>query len=136
MGNPLEKLWKDRCTVYQQIKSTNPKTKLTEFIETETIKDQPCKLSFETLSTTGGDAVAIVSQSVNSFFLLKLKFRLVAKLLSSGFIQRNKHLYMQEVVRLVCLPIIKKFHLFLLGVCIMARWGRCDIRNCNNSTTE
>ena len=85
MGNPLEKLWKDRCTVYQQIKSTNPKTKLTEFIETETIKDQPCKLSFETLSTTGGDAVAIVSQSVKLFLSSKIEIPTGCKIVVKRF---------------------------------------------------
>ena len=29
----LERLWKDRCTVYHRVKVTDPKTKLTDFDE-------------------------------------------------------------------------------------------------------
>ncbi len=67
MGNPLERLWKDRCTIYQQLKSTDPQTKLTGFVEVETITDQPCKLSFETITTTNGDHVDTIAQNVKLF---------------------------------------------------------------------
>ena len=60
----LERLWKDRCTVYHRVKVTDPKTKLTDFDEKPLLQDQPCKLSFETLNSTDGDHVATVAQSV------------------------------------------------------------------------
>ena len=63
----LERLWKDRCTVYHRVKVTDPKTKLTDFDEKPLLQDQPCKLSFETLNSTNGDHVATVAQSVKLF---------------------------------------------------------------------
>lgn len=63
----LEKLWKDRCTIIQRVEATDPDTKLTDFEEKPLLQDQPCKLSFETLTSTEGDAVAMVSQSVKLF---------------------------------------------------------------------
>lgn len=63
----LERLWKDRCTVYHRVKVTDPKTKLTDFEEKPLFQDQPCKLSFETLNSTDGDHVATVAQSVKLF---------------------------------------------------------------------
>lgn len=63
----LERLWKDRCTVYHRVKVTDPKTKLTDFEEKPLLQDQPCKLSFETLNSTDGDHAATVAQSVKLF---------------------------------------------------------------------
>lgn len=63
----LERLWKDRCTVYHRVKVTDPKTKLTDFDEKPLLQDQSCKLSFETLNSTDGDHVATVAQSVKLF---------------------------------------------------------------------
>ena len=63
----LEKLWKDRCTVIQRVEVTNPDTKLTDFEEKPLLQDQPCKLSFETLTSTEGDPVATTAQAVKLF---------------------------------------------------------------------
>ena len=63
----LERLWKDRCTIYTQEKVKDPTTKLTDFEEKPLLQDQPCKLSFETLTSSTGDPVATVSQSVKLF---------------------------------------------------------------------
>ena len=63
----LERLWKDRCTIIQKMKVTDPTTKLTDFEELPLLTDQPCKLSFETLSSNGGNHVATVAQAVKLF---------------------------------------------------------------------
>lgn len=63
----LERLWKDRCTVYKREKVKDPTTKLTDFVETPLLQDQPCKLSFETLTSSSGDPVAAISQTVKLF---------------------------------------------------------------------
>ena len=63
----LERLWKDRCTIYTQEKVKDPTTKLTDFEEKPLLQDQPCKLSFETLTSSTGDPVAAVSQAVKLF---------------------------------------------------------------------
>ena len=42
-------------------------THLTDFEEMPLLQDQPCKLSFETVTSTGGDSVATVTQNVKLF---------------------------------------------------------------------
>lgn len=68
----LERLWKDRCSVVIRDEVTDPVTKLTGFVEIVKIQDQPCKLSFETLTSTNGDGTAAVAQSVKVFFAPEL----------------------------------------------------------------
>lgn len=63
----LERLWRDRCSVFIQTEVTDPSTHLTDFEETPLLQNQPCKLSFETLSATSGDEAPIVAQSVKLF---------------------------------------------------------------------
>lgn len=63
----LERLWKDRCTVIQREKVTDPDTKLTGFQDAPLLENQPCKLSFETLAAADGEPVAAVSQTVKLF---------------------------------------------------------------------
>jgi hypothetical protein len=63
----LERLWKDRCFVFHQEKVTDPDTKLTGFQEQPLLEDLPCKLSFETLTSTDGDHVAAKFQNVKLF---------------------------------------------------------------------
>lgn len=63
----LERLWKDRCTISQRVKVIDPDTKLTRFTESTLLEDQPCKLSFETLSVADGSPVAAVSQGAKLF---------------------------------------------------------------------
>lgn len=63
----LERLWKDRCSIFHMEEVTDPNTHLTDFEETPLLQDQPCKLSFETLTSTSGDELPIVAQSVKLF---------------------------------------------------------------------
>ncbi len=63
----LERMWKDRCTVYIRAEVTDPDTNLTDFQETPLFENQPCKLSFETLSATDENHVATVAQGVKLF---------------------------------------------------------------------
>ena len=63
----LERMWKDRCTVIQRVKVTDPDTKLTDFSETPLLENQPCKLSFEKLTSTDGENVAAKFQNVKLF---------------------------------------------------------------------
>lgn len=65
--NALEKLWKDVCTVVIRKELTDPRTKLTGFEETTLLQDQPCKLSFEALSSGGGDELPTAAQAVKLF---------------------------------------------------------------------
>ena len=71
MVNPhrkaLERMWKDRCSIYVQTEKTDPNTNLTDFQETPLFEDQPCKLSFETLTVTNGEHTAAKPQTVKLF---------------------------------------------------------------------
>lgn len=63
----LERLWKDRCSIFVQKQVTDSDTHLTDFEETPLLQNQPCKLSFETLTSTSGDELPTVAQSVKLF---------------------------------------------------------------------
>lgn len=71
MVNPhrkaLERMWKDRCSIYVQTEKTDPNTNLTDFQETPLFEDQPCKLSFEKLTSTDENHVTTVAQVVKLF---------------------------------------------------------------------
>lgn len=58
----LERMYQGRATVieYQKVKD---EWGMTNFQEVTVLEDQPCKLSFETLTSSTGDPVATVSQS-------------------------------------------------------------------------
>lgn len=62
----LERMYQGRATVieYQKVKDEYG---MTNFQEVTVLEDQPCKLSFETLTSSNGDPVATVSQSVKLF---------------------------------------------------------------------
>ena len=63
----LERLWKDRCSIFIREEVTDPVTHLTDSEEKPLLQDQPCKLSFETLTSTNGDEVATAQQVVKLF---------------------------------------------------------------------
>ena len=63
----LERMWRDRCTIIKRVKDTDPDTKLTDFSETPLLENQPCKLSFEKLTSTDGENVAAKFQNVKLF---------------------------------------------------------------------
>lgn len=81
----LERLWKDRCTVYHRVKVKDPISKLTDSKEMPLLQDQPCKLSFETLSSTDGDPVAAVSQAVKLFISPDVKIPAGCKIVVTRF---------------------------------------------------
>lgn len=63
----LERLWQDRCSIFIREEVTDPDTHLTDFQDSPLLENQPCKLSFETLTSTGGDEVATIQQVVKLF---------------------------------------------------------------------
>lgn len=54
----VEQLYEDRCTVYELRSVRDEQTKITKKQEVAVYEDLPCKLSFESLSTTTGEAGA------------------------------------------------------------------------------
>lgn len=81
----LERLWKDRCTVFHKVKVKDPITKLTAFEEKPLLQDQPCKLSFETLHSNDGDPVATVAQSVKLFLSADVEIPAGCKIIVTRF---------------------------------------------------
>ncbi len=63
----LAMFWNDRCTVYQQQKTTDPVTHLTDFSDVPILIDEPCFLSLGSMPAAQGDPVARVSQSAQLF---------------------------------------------------------------------
>lgn len=81
----LERLWKDRCSIFVKEKVTDPTTHLTDFEEKPLLQDQPCKLSFETLTSSTGDPVAAVSQAVKLFISPDVKIPAGCKIVVTRF---------------------------------------------------
>ena len=63
----LERTYEGRATVYEYQSVRDPDTFLTDFKEVTVLEDQPCKLSFENLTTTDENHVATVAQGVKLF---------------------------------------------------------------------
>lgn len=52
MVNPLKTLWAGSCTVISRVKKQDPVTKRTEFVPVTLYEDEPCRLSYQTLTPT------------------------------------------------------------------------------------
>ena len=63
----LQKLWTDRCTVIVRVKKKDEQSKLTDFVEETLFEEEPCKLSFVSLSTTGEGNVPSFGQAAKLF---------------------------------------------------------------------
>jgi len=63
----LERMWRGPGWGCNQEETTDPATHLTDFEEKPLLEDQPCKLSFETLTANSGDEVPIAAQAVKLF---------------------------------------------------------------------
>lgn len=68
--NPLATLWIAKCTVTELGQGTDPITKVQWFEEVETIKDEPCRVSYATSTkndTTRTETITIAPQEVTLF---------------------------------------------------------------------
>ncbi|HHV41331.1 MAG TPA: hypothetical protein GXX72_00545 [Clostridiaceae bacterium] len=64
----LQMLWKGRCTITIWEEYVDPVTKRTKFREVVAVEDEPCKLSFETVSAASEHGeIASVGQVVKLF---------------------------------------------------------------------
>lgn len=67
-GPILQMLWKGKCTVKVKRARMNPITKRTEYDEVTSCTDEPCKLSFETISSTDENSnAASITQKAKLF---------------------------------------------------------------------
>lgn len=65
----LEVLYEDSCTVYEYKDVTDEKTNRTKKKEIPVLEDIPCKLSFESMSTTGEKEMAAEKKISTKLFL-------------------------------------------------------------------
>lgn len=67
MSNPVEKLYKGKCTVteYQDVK--DPITKVTRKQEVVVLTEQPCRLSFSSAPAASVDDAPAITQSIKLF---------------------------------------------------------------------
>lgn len=68
----MHSLWTDRCTIYVRRKAVDGSSHLTDFSETVLFEDEPCRLSFSSISAADGSPVAATAQSVKLFISSEL----------------------------------------------------------------
>lgn len=67
-GAALKRLWTDQCAVAIRQERQNPVNKQTEFVDKIVATNEPCRISFESISATSPDnGTALVSQAVKLF---------------------------------------------------------------------
>lgn len=77
----IESLYVGRCTVIERQSVKDPNTHITSQKEVIVIEDQPCKLSFERITTTNQtDTVGIVTQSTKLFIAPELDIKAGSKI--------------------------------------------------------
>lgn len=86
----LKKLWNDFCTVYIQQEITDPHTKRTKFGEIAIVENEPCKLSFNSLTSAENiNNVSSINQSITLFLSNKIKIPSGSKIV----ITRNENTF-------------------------------------------
>jgi len=79
--NIFGRMWKDRMTVSEYMKTVNPDDKSTEFSEILVLEDIPCKISFTTINPASlSESAAGVVQIVKLFCDNTVKIRPGSKL--------------------------------------------------------
>lgn len=64
----IQSLWKGLCTIIVNQEVKDPITKRTEFKEVELFIDEPCRLSFQTISSTNsGSSATTIAQKAKLF---------------------------------------------------------------------
>ena len=76
----LESTYEGRATVVEYLKIKD-EYGLTSFQEVTVLEDQPCKLSFEALTSNSGDPVATISQGVKLFLSPDVEIKAGSKII-------------------------------------------------------
>lgn len=72
----IESLYAGRCTVYEQQSVKDPDTGITEMQPGAVLTDQPCRLSFKTItSVSPADGAATVTQVVKLFIAPEISIK-------------------------------------------------------------
>lgn len=80
----LQSLWHGVCNVYMQGYTTNDKTGRDEATEVLKLEKQPCRLSFESIQSTGNaDGAPIIQQTVKLFIDSALDIPAGAKIVAT-----------------------------------------------------
>lgn len=69
--NALKKLWDGLCDVYVRETVINPKNGRNETVEVLKLQNQPCRLSFSTISSTSENSGASLIQQTTKLFIDK-----------------------------------------------------------------
>lgn len=77
----IEKLYLGTFSAIERVKSKNPKTGLTEFVEQTYIENQPCKLSFKTFNSTGDGVASALFLSTVLFYSPDLELKSGSKVI-------------------------------------------------------
>ena len=67
MRKAIEAMYKDTCDVIEHQKVTDPVTKKTGFADATVLMEQPCRLSYKSVTPTGDGNTASVSQEIKLF---------------------------------------------------------------------
>ncbi|SDF61830.1 hypothetical protein [Sporomusa acidovorans] len=72
----IESMYAGVCTVYEYQSTKDPVTKISEQQEVAVLTDQPCRLSFKTITgTSSADGAAAVAQEVKLFIAPELTIK-------------------------------------------------------------
>lgn len=75
-GNPLARLWVDKCTIYEYKNVTDPFTYQTYQKEVPVLENEPCRLSYNREQATDiSNGAAVVSQSITLFIRPDLEIK-------------------------------------------------------------
>ena len=85
-GEAIRKLWKGKCTITEKVKTFDPETKVTAYVDKITVENEPCRVSFGT--TPISDITATVN-NVEQEIKLFIRQDLVIKEGSSITVTQN-----------------------------------------------
>lgn len=72
----IESLYKGTCTIYEYQPVTNPITKITKHQEVPVLENQPCKLSFERVTSVNQtDTAGAVKQTIKLFLAPEIEVK-------------------------------------------------------------
>lgn len=76
VDNPLARLWKGKCTIYEYQDVVDPETYQTTKKQIPVLVDEPCRLSYNHEQATNiSNGAAVVSQSITLFIRPDLKIK-------------------------------------------------------------
>lgn len=80
----IQSLYKGVCSIIEYVSSIDSTAKRTKFTETTVLTNQPCRLSFKTISSTNqNDTGASITQSIKLFISNEIQIKPGSKIIVS-----------------------------------------------------